>query len=76
MLPRDGEQRLSKNRQQEYGKADGGQLFISAADAAVTGKVTGSEWLLTVRPAAHSVAVFRSSVQEAADLASARRALS
>jgi hypothetical protein len=76
MLPRDGEQRLSKNRQQEYGEADRGQLLISAADAPVTRKVTRSEWLLTVPPAVHSVAVFRSSVQEAAGLALARWALS
>ncbi|MGA9308804.1 MAG: hypothetical protein WBV74_00320 [Pseudonocardiaceae bacterium] len=67
---------MSKSRQKEYGKADGGQLFSSAADAAVTRKVTRSEWLLTVPPAAHSVAVFRSSLQEAAGLASARWALS
>jgi hypothetical protein len=76
MLPRDDEQKMSKSRQKECGKADGAQLFISAADAAVTRKVTKSGGLLTVPPAAHSGAVFRSSVQEAVGLASARWALS
>jgi hypothetical protein len=76
MLPRDDEQRMSKNPQKEYGKVHWGQRFISAADAAVARKVPIFEWLLTVPPAAHSVVVFRSSAKEAVGLVSARWTLS